>query len=93
MYELAPLAEKDLEEIWRYTYETWSLEQADRCYAELVRAFQQLALRQRCWLTTDLRKGYFRGLVVRHQIFFRETESKITIIRILHQSMDTATHL
>ena len=44
-YELSPAAERDLEDIWDYTFETWSREQANsyiggyrkqRCGAHLI---------------------------------------------------------
>lgn len=40
---LTPLAQTDLEEIWTYTYERWSLGQAERYVGELVAAFEALA--------------------------------------------------
>ena len=42
-YRLTPRALEDLDEIWRYSAETWSLEQADHYIDELVRAFEALA--------------------------------------------------
>ena len=33
-YRLFPLAEADLEEIWLYTFNNWSLEQADKYHAK-----------------------------------------------------------
>jgi toxin ParE1/3/4 len=41
-YRLTPLAEEDLENIWRYTAETWSTAQADRYIDELVVVFEML---------------------------------------------------
>ncbi|WP_323122551.1 type II toxin-antitoxin system RelE/ParE family toxin, partial [Burkholderia alba] len=32
---LTPLAEADLEDIWTYTFEQWSLEQAERYVGDL----------------------------------------------------------
>ncbi len=43
-YRLSPLAETDLEDIWLYTLETWSLEQADRYLRTLFSAFADLAI-------------------------------------------------
>jgi toxin ParE1/3/4 len=42
-YRLTPRALEDLDEIWRYSAETWSIAQADRYVDELVRAFEALA--------------------------------------------------
>ncbi len=43
---LTPLAEADLEAIWAYTYERWSLDQAERYIGELSAAFERLARRE-----------------------------------------------
>lgn len=42
-YRLTPRALDDLEEIWRYTAETWSVGQADRFTDDLARVFETLA--------------------------------------------------
>lgn len=42
-YRLAPRALVDLEDIWRYTAEQWSLEQVDRYVDELTQVFQAIA--------------------------------------------------
>ena len=41
-YRLTPKALDDLEEIWRYTAETWSIEQADDSVDRLNQAFEML---------------------------------------------------
>jgi toxin ParE1/3/4 len=42
-YRLSPRALADLDEIWRYSAEAWSIAQADRHIDELVRAFEAFA--------------------------------------------------
>lgn len=42
-YRLTARALEDLDEIWRYWAETWSITQADRYIDELVRAFEAIA--------------------------------------------------
>jgi plasmid stabilization system protein ParE len=37
---LTPLAEADLEDIWRYTFDRWSLEQANQYHNDLVATMQ-----------------------------------------------------
>ena len=46
-YHLSPLAEQDLEDIWLYTCDRWSLQQADDYHAGFVAAFEQIAAGQR----------------------------------------------
>lgn len=42
-YRLTPRALEDLEEIWRYSAEIWSVMQADRYTDELARVFETIA--------------------------------------------------
>lgn len=89
-------AEKDLEEIWLYTFETWSLEQADYYYDLLMDEIEYLAENPKNGMDfSQIRKGYFRSRVKSHFIFYRiSTKSdEIEIIRILHQQMDIDSQL
>lgn len=42
-YRLLPRALDDLDDIWRFSAETWSIAQADRYIDELVRIFELIA--------------------------------------------------
>ncbi len=42
-YRLAPRAYDDLDDVWRYSAETWSIEQADHYIDGLVRVFETIA--------------------------------------------------
>src|SRR5690554_564360 len=84
-YRLAPAAERDLESIWRYTRQEWSLEQADRYIDILEAAFARLAELPKSAPPCDhIRPGYRRCGVARHMVYFRITDYGIAIIRILH---------
>jgi toxin ParE1/3/4 len=41
----------------------------------------------------DIRKGYGKFSVGKHLIFYRTTERVLEIVRILHEQMDSPTHL
>jgi toxin ParE1/3/4 len=89
-------AKNDLEEIWEYTYETWSEKQADRYYNELIEKCQELKKdfeqgRDYSLLFLNL-KGY---KVSKHIIFYRllDKGKTIEIARILHEKMDLKKHL
>jgi toxin ParE1/3/4 len=93
-YRLSPLAEADLEDIWRYTFENWSSDQADRYIRNLIEAFEDLAARRRPGRSAqDIRDGYLKQLVGSHVIYFRRRDDGIDVIRILHGRMDVARHL
>jgi toxin ParE1/3/4 len=42
-YRLTPQALADLDDIWRFSAETWSIEQADQHVDDLVRVFEMIA--------------------------------------------------
>jgi toxin ParE1/3/4 len=92
-YRLSPLAEDDLEGIWVYTVEKWSITQADRYYSDIVDTLEELASGNLRGRVTGIRTGYLKYPVGRHFIFFLSSEAGIDVIRILHQSMDIERHL
>jgi toxin ParE1/3/4 len=93
-YRLAPAAERDLEEIWRYTAEHWGVEQAHRYTDILTAAFDELAEAPNTAAACDhIRAGYRRRGVERHAIYFRITGYGIAIVRILHDRMDAPRQL
>jgi toxin ParE1/3/4 len=93
-YVLSPRARADLREIWNYTRNRWSVEQADRYIRELNRAFATRAddpLRGRpC---DNIRPGYRKYRVGAHMVFFRLVTVGVEVVRVLHQSMDFERHL
>lgn len=92
-YRLAPLADRDLEDIWSYSHKNWSEQQADQYIIELMKAFADLAASRRQGTPLAAHRGYLRLVVGSHAIFYRASSDAINIIRILHQSMDTRRHL
>jgi toxin ParE1/3/4 len=61
-YRLLPLAEADLEMVWLYTLENWSVAQADSYHRDLVAAFALLASGQKRGRATSIRPGYLKYL-------------------------------
>jgi toxin ParE1/3/4 len=93
-YRLSPAAERDLEEIWEYTYREWGLEQAEQYTDVLTTACQTLAESPSSAPACDhIRKGYRRRSVHRHVIYFRIMPYGIAVIRVLHDRMDAPRHL
>ncbi|MBU9518003.1 type II toxin-antitoxin system RelE/ParE family toxin [Burkholderia multivorans] len=90
---LTPLAEADLEAIWAYTYERWSLDQAERYIGELSTAFERLARWESVGWPSRAGGNYSRYLVGSHVVFYRETTETLDVIRVLHQRMDVDRHL
>ena len=95
-YDLSVKARIDLQDIWLYTYENWSVEQADMYVTllidEMARHSRNPPLgRDRSQLTTNYKSFQFKS----HIVFYREkvNKRKIEIIRILHKSMDIENRL
>jgi toxin ParE1/3/4 len=89
-------AEKDLENIWLYTFENWSIEQAEKYLNLIFDEIDYLCLKPNSGLDYgNIRKGYWRSKVNSHFIFYKinEKQNEIEIIRILHEMMDVENHL
>ena len=83
-YRLTPMAEADLEDIWLYTAQTWSPDQADTYIDNLVRVIETLVA-----MPTIARERDEFDPPVRihpaaaHLIIYRIEEAFLTVIRIL----------
>ena len=93
-YALRPRAEADLADIWRYTAQQWSVDQADRYYRGIIAALQMLgeqpSLGRAC---DDIRPGYRRYNVAAHVVFYVLTGGVVDVVRILHARRDFQRHL
>ena len=95
-YKISVEAGKDLEKIWAYTFENWSLEQADRYINQVIEEIEYITLKPENGRDFSyVRKGYLRTKVKFHFIFYKvdKTNEKVEIIRILHQRMDIENRL
>lgn len=90
-YILSKAASIDLEEIWVFTMENWSREQADNYYNLLLDDIVNLCLNPSLGQNYEhVRAGYRRLKSQSHFIFYRINLAKnqLEVIRILHQQMD-----
>ena len=94
-YKLTNKAVEDLENIWDYTFDKWSLEQADKYYSLLIDACNLIGEnpnigKNYIGVTTEL----FGLRTNRHIIFYRKFPDKpVEITRILHERMDLQNRL
>jgi toxin ParE1/3/4 len=89
-------AADDIENIWLYTIDTWSQEQADRYYNLLTDAFEVLSENPNSGREiSQIRLGYRMKRMTSHYIFYRLLANKIDIeiVRVLHVSMDIENRL
>lgn len=93
-YLLTVTAQQDMIDIGRFTTEKWGKRQRDRYLRQLDDAFKLLARQPDIGRDAgEIKPGYKKFSHGSHIIFYRAgTESRIVVIRILHNSMDTDRH-
>lgn len=83
----------DLNDIWLYTFQTWSKEQADRYYNLIYKEIEFLSQNPASGKKQDhIRPGYRSAKVKSHLIFYKIVDEELEVIRILHQNMDIPNH-
>ncbi len=90
-YDFTRRALADLRDIARYTRTTWGHRQAQLYRKELELGVQKLALspgigRER----PDVGPSVRSFLIARHVVFYVECDGGITVLRMLHPTMDVA---
>lgn len=94
-YSISKEAVNDLENIWVYTFENWSVEQADRYLNLIIAEIEYLCLKPDSGSDFGhVRSGYFQAKVKAHLIFYRvnSKQNVLEIVRILHEMMDIENH-
>ena len=81
---------QDLSEIWNYTLETWSEDQADKYYKTLINTFQEIADKPQLGRSYSSVSQNLLGIKINKHIIFYTSydQNTILIIRILHERMD-----
>ncbi len=91
---VSDLAKKDLVRIGDYTRRRWGVAQKRKYLGQLMAGFK--AIRDTSGLGAprdDIASGLRGHPTDKHVIFYRETESELLIVRVLHESMDLRRHL
>lgn len=91
---LTEIAKADLASIRRYSTRTWGRDQTSRYIDDLRDTMKGLV---RGTVITrardDLRPGVLMATSGRHSVFFETDDSRILVVRVLHDSMDYRRHL
>lgn len=88
-FNLTPRAKEDLRQIWNYTLEEWSENQADRYIEALFNRFTWIAGKPLVGKhRSDIRDGYYCFPQGEHLVFYLISEDAIDIIGIPHKEMD-----
>jgi toxin ParE1/3/4 len=92
--EFAEIARTDLKSVRRYSQRTWGLERTVQYMTTLRDTMKGLVAgtavsRKR----DDLRPGLHMATSGRHCVFFEADQSRILVVRVLHDRMDYRRHL
>ena len=94
-YRISKQALEDIDKIWLYTLENWSLNQANHYY--------RLIYQEIDFIVEDfesgkdigkIKSGYRQTKIKSHLIIYKMAEDNVTeIVRVLHQMMDIPNRL
>ena len=89
-YIISEKAIEDLNYIWNYTAENWSVEQANRYYNLLVDEIEYVSENfENAKNFGNFRKSYKYSKVNSHLLFYKKAENnEMEVVRILHEKMD-----
>ena len=88
-FEVSKLALKDLEDIWGYTVEHWSIQQANKYYKEIFEVINEICSNSEIGIPIDdIKRGHRKIPIKSHLIIYKVKQQTIYIDRILHQKMD-----
>jgi len=85
----------DLNDIWDYTFEKWSENQANKYYASIKFVCKEIGKNPELGKSyPEISKSLLGLKSGKHIIFYQHlTENKIEVIRILHERMDIKNRL
>ena len=94
-YVISEKAVEDINNIWIYTAENWSVAQADRYYNLIYDEIEYIV--NNFDMARDfgkIRKSYKYSKVKSHLIFFKKDKTnEIEVVRVLHERMDIESRL
>lgn len=89
-----PLAEGDIKNVWRYSFETWGERQADTYIDDMQETMKNIAQNPEIGIQIDqIRQGYRQYHYEHHLILYKPTPSAIEVVRILHERMDVESYI
>ena len=89
IYILSEIADKDLEDIFDYTFDEFGYDQAEKDLLEIEEIFQNLIINPQIGKKRDeIKQGLYSFPKDNHIIFYRILDNHIRIVRVLHGSRD-----
>jgi toxin ParE1/3/4 len=88
-FNITPRAKADLNNIWDYTVDTWSEEQANKYITALFERFGWISMQPYVGKhRVDIHDDYYCFSQGQHVIFYLIRDNSIDIIGVPHRSMD-----
>ncbi len=89
-YIISEKSLEDLNNIWIYTAENWSVEQANRYYNLIVDEIEYISENfETAKEFGTIRKDYKYSKVKSHLVFYKRSENlELEVVRILHERMN-----
>ena len=89
--KLSPEAIKDLEKIYEHTLKSWGSIKAENYQDDLFERMLLMTNNSQIGAIYYFKHGNYRKLIAdRHILFYQQSSSEISIIRILPEKMDLA---
>ncbi|MEL6556422.1 MAG: type II toxin-antitoxin system RelE/ParE family toxin [Cyanobacteria bacterium J06621_11] len=95
--KILPKAATDIKQILKYTQRVWGDEQRKKYKGAIDQCLKDIQANPAPRITSEnCSDGYLRRHLnkkYRHYVFYKVTSESILIVRLLHDSMDSASHL
>ncbi len=93
-YKITEAAYCDLDDIWLYTFEKWSEDQANNYFESIIQEIVLMSENpEKAKKMSKVKSNYFYFRALSHYVFLKYGDEKIEIIRVLHKMMDFSQHL
>ncbi|WP_291134424.1 type II toxin-antitoxin system RelE/ParE family toxin [Flavobacterium sp. UBA7663] len=93
-YRITESAYQDLNDIWFYTFQEWSENQADKYFESIIQEIELFSENtEKAKKLKKLKSEYYYFRALSHYVFFKYGDDQIDVIRILHKMMDFPKHL
>jgi len=93
-YIISKLALEDIDSIWEYTVQEWSIKQAEKYYNTIISKIQLICQNPKIGESIkDVKDTHRKQNIGSHMIIYKFQDDLIFIDRILHQRMDIENQL
>jgi toxin ParE1/3/4 len=88
-FRITEAAYQDLNDIWVYTFQEWSENQADKYFESIIQAIEFFSEnKEKAKKLKNQKSEFYYFKALSHYVFFKYGNDQIEVIRILHKMMD-----